>query len=68
MCQVLGTFRELEEYNILSSHMNDAVKEVSRAGQAFEAKESAPGIAGMIHPQGTGIMSWFHFFYQNSCT
>ncbi|XP_047980849.1 exocyst complex component SEC5B-like isoform X2 [Salvia hispanica] len=43
--KVLGTFRELEEYNILSSHMNDAVKEVSRAGQAFEAKESAPGIA-----------------------
>ncbi|XP_042010257.1 exocyst complex component SEC5B-like [Salvia splendens] len=43
--KVLGTFRELEESNILSSHMNDAVKEVSRAGQAFEAKESAPGNA-----------------------
>ncbi|XP_042063978.1 exocyst complex component SEC5A-like [Salvia splendens] len=43
--KVLGTFRDLEESNILSAHMNDAVKEVSRAGQAFEAKESAPPVA-----------------------
>ncbi|KAL1561160.1 Exocyst complex component S5A [Salvia divinorum] len=43
--KVLGTFRDLEESNILSPHMNDAVKEVSRAGQAFEAKESAPPVA-----------------------
>ncbi|KAL1557114.1 Exocyst complex component S5B [Salvia divinorum] len=43
--KVLSTFRDLEEFNILSPHMSDAVKEVSRAGQAFEAKESAPAIA-----------------------
>lgn len=48
LVQVLGTFRDLEESNILSPHMSDAVKEVSRACQAFEAKESAPPIAGMI--------------------
>ncbi|KAH6789155.1 Exocyst complex component SEC5 [Perilla frutescens var. frutescens] len=43
--KVLSTFHELEESSILSPHMSDAVKEVSRAGQAFEAKESAPPIA-----------------------
>lgn len=48
LVQVLSTFRDLEESNILSPHMSDAVKEVSKAGQAFEAKESAPPVAGMI--------------------
>ncbi|KAL3641695.1 hypothetical protein CASFOL_012510 [Castilleja foliolosa] len=42
---VLGTFRELEESNILSPYMNDAIKEITRASQAFEVKESAPPIA-----------------------
>lgn len=46
--KVLGTFRDLEESNILSPHMSDAVKEVSRACQAFEAKESAPPIAVIV--------------------
>ena len=57
MCQVLGTFRDLEESNILSPHMNDAVKEVCMAGQAFEAKESAPPVAGTILPAG----KWNYF-------
>lgn len=48
LVQVLSTFHDLEESNILSPHMSNAVKEVSRAGQAFEAKESAPPVAGMI--------------------
>ncbi|GFP80193.1 exocyst complex component sec5a [Phtheirospermum japonicum] len=43
--KVLSTFRELEESNILSPYMNDAIKEITRASQAFEAKESAPPIA-----------------------
>lgn len=48
LVQVLSTFRDLEESNILSPHMNDSIKEVSRAGRAFETKESAPLIAGTI--------------------
>ncbi|EYU36852.1 hypothetical protein ABFS82_14G306300 [Erythranthe guttata] len=43
--KVLNTFRDLEESNILSPYMNDAIKDISRASQAFEAKESAPPIA-----------------------
>ncbi|KAG8389810.1 hypothetical protein BUALT_Bualt01G0017200 [Buddleja alternifolia] len=43
--KVLSTFRDLEESNILSPYMSDAIKEISRASQAFEAKESAPPIA-----------------------
>ncbi|KAI3460491.1 hypothetical protein Pfo_017154 [Paulownia fortunei] len=43
--KVLSTFHDLEESNILSPYMNDAIKEISRASQAFEAKESAPPIA-----------------------
>ncbi|KAL3634813.1 hypothetical protein CASFOL_021867 [Castilleja foliolosa] len=43
--KVLSTFRELEESNILSPYMDDAVKDINRASQAFEAKESAPPIA-----------------------
>ncbi|GLT62621.1 hypothetical protein SLA2020_352420 [Shorea laevis] len=42
--KVLNTFRELEESNILQSYMSDAIKEVSKAGQAFEAKELAPPV------------------------
>ncbi|KAL6504483.1 hypothetical protein OROGR_026406 [Orobanche gracilis] len=43
--KVVTTFRDLEESNIISQYMNDAVKEISRASQVFEAKESAPPIA-----------------------
>ncbi|GER34041.1 exocyst complex component [Striga asiatica] len=43
--KVLGTFRDLEESNILSPYMNDAIREISKASQAFEAKESAPPVA-----------------------
>ncbi|CAA0812908.1 Exocyst complex component SEC5A [Striga hermonthica] len=43
--KVLGTFRDLEESNILSPYMNDAIREISIASQAFEAKESAPPVA-----------------------
>ena len=45
--QVINTFRDLEESNILQSYMKDALKEISKACQAFEAKESAPPIAGI---------------------
>ncbi|KAG5534394.1 hypothetical protein RHGRI_022499 [Rhododendron griersonianum] len=43
--KVHNTFRDLEESNILQPFMRDAIKEISKACQAFEAKESAPPIA-----------------------
>lgn len=47
LLQVHNTFRDLEESNILQPFMRDAIKEISKACQAFEAKESAPPIAGI---------------------
>ncbi|XP_057502728.1 exocyst complex component SEC5A-like [Actinidia eriantha] len=44
--KVHDTFRDLEESNILRPYMKDATKEISKACQAFEGKESAPPIAG----------------------
>ncbi|PSS19491.1 Exocyst complex component SEC5A like [Actinidia chinensis var. chinensis] len=44
--KVHDTFRDLEESNILRPYMRDATKEISKACQAFEGKESAPPIAG----------------------
>lgn len=44
--QVKNTFRDLEESNILCPYMSDAIKEIYKACQAFEAKESAPSVAG----------------------
>ncbi|XP_019152680.1 PREDICTED: exocyst complex component SEC5A-like isoform X2 [Ipomoea nil] len=40
--KVHSTFRDLEESNVLRPYMSDAIKEVSKACQAFEAKECAP--------------------------
>ncbi|XP_031117945.1 exocyst complex component SEC5A-like [Ipomoea triloba] len=40
--KVHSTFRELEESNVLRPYMSDAIKEISKACQAFEAKECAP--------------------------
>ncbi|XP_061971232.1 exocyst complex component SEC5A-like isoform X1 [Populus nigra] len=45
--KVHNTFRDLEESNILRSYMSDAIKEISKACQAFEVKESAPSNAVM---------------------
>ncbi|KDP42998.1 hypothetical protein JCGZ_25184 [Jatropha curcas] len=45
--KVQNAFRDLEESNILRSYMSDAIKEISKVCQAFEAKESAPPIAVM---------------------
>ncbi|XP_021903617.1 exocyst complex component SEC5A-like isoform X2 [Carica papaya] len=45
--KVHSTFRDLDESNILRSYMSDAIKEISKACQAFESKESAPPIAVM---------------------
>lgn len=45
--KIMNTFRDLEESNILRSYMNDALREISKACQAFEAKESGPPIAVM---------------------
>lgn len=45
--QVHSTFRELEESNVLRPYMSDAIKEISKACQAFEAKECAPPSAGI---------------------
>ncbi|KAM7253170.1 hypothetical protein ACFE04_025788 [Oxalis oulophora] len=43
--KVHQTFRDLEESNSLRSYMSDAIKEISKACLAFEAKESAPPVA-----------------------
>ncbi|POO00201.1 Exocyst complex component EXOC2/Sec [Trema orientale] len=43
--KVHNTFRDLEESNILRSFMSDAIKEITKACQAFEVKESAPSVA-----------------------
>ncbi|XP_044511226.1 exocyst complex component SEC5A-like isoform X2 [Mangifera indica] len=45
--KVRNTFRDLEESNILRSYMSDAIREISKACQALEVKESAPPIAVM---------------------
>lgn len=44
--QVQNTFHELEESNVVCPYMSDALMHISKACQAFEAKESAPTIAG----------------------
>lgn len=46
--QVCNTFRDLEESNILQPYMRDAIIEISKACEAFEVKESAPSIAGIL--------------------
>lgn len=46
--QVHNTFRDLEESNILRPYMSDAIKDISKACLAFEVKESAPQIAGIL--------------------
>ncbi|MCD7468837.1 Exocyst complex component S5A [Datura stramonium] len=43
--KVQNAFGDLEESNILGPYMSDAIKEITRACQAFEAKESAPSVA-----------------------
>ncbi|XP_019053775.1 PREDICTED: exocyst complex component SEC5B-like isoform X2 [Nelumbo nucifera] len=40
--KVHNTFHDLEESNILCPYMSNAVKEISKACQAFDGKESAP--------------------------
>lgn len=47
LVQVHNTFRDLEESNILQPYMMDAIKDIAKACQAFEVKESAPPIAGI---------------------
>ncbi|PHU20099.1 Exocyst complex component SEC5B [Capsicum chinense] len=43
--KVQNAFGDLEELNILGPYMSDAIKEITKACQAFEAKESAPSVA-----------------------
>ncbi|XAR49648.1 hypothetical protein NMG60_11032913 [Bertholletia excelsa] len=43
--KVLNAFNDLEESNILQPYMSNAITEISKACQAFEAKESAPSMA-----------------------
>ncbi|KAI3676022.1 hypothetical protein L1987_85618 [Smallanthus sonchifolius] len=43
--KVHNTFLDLGESNILRPYMNDAVTDISKACEAFEAKESAPSVA-----------------------
>ncbi|XP_047307007.1 exocyst complex component SEC5A isoform X2 [Impatiens glandulifera] len=43
--KVHSTFRDLEESHVLRPYMSDAIQEISKACQAFEAKESSPPLA-----------------------
>ncbi|KAL4567037.1 hypothetical protein LXL04_022608 [Taraxacum kok-saghyz] len=43
--KVQGSFNDLEESNVLLPYMSDAIMDISKACQAFEAKEAAPTIA-----------------------
>ncbi|KAL7245928.1 hypothetical protein ACSBR2_001120 [Camellia fascicularis] len=43
--KVHNAFRDLEESNILHPYMSDAIKEISKACEALDAKQSAPPIA-----------------------
>ncbi|CAO2834080.1 unnamed protein product [Amaranthus hypochondriacus] len=45
--KVINTFRDFDESNILQPYMFDSIKEVSKACQALEVKESAPTIIVM---------------------
>ncbi|KAL8167274.1 hypothetical protein V2J09_008773 [Rumex salicifolius] len=42
--KVLNTFQEFETTNMLRPYMSDAIKDVSKASQALEAKDSAPPV------------------------
>ncbi|KAK4801667.1 hypothetical protein SAY86_022154 [Trapa natans] len=57
--KVHSTFHDLEESNILQPYMNDCIKEISKACQAFEVKDSAPSTAvaalHMLHSEVTKI-------------
>ncbi|KAJ3675136.1 hypothetical protein LUZ60_004178 [Juncus effusus] len=46
--KVQSTFRDFEESNILSSYMNDAIKEISKACFSLEGKDSSPPSAVKI--------------------
>lgn len=43
--KVHNTFLDLEESNILRPYMSDAITDISKACEAFEAKEAAPSVA-----------------------
>lgn len=45
--KVINTFRDFEESNILQPYMTDSIKEISKACQALEVKESAPAVIVM---------------------
>lgn len=65
LVQVQNTFRDLEESNILQSYMSNAIKEITKACQAFEVKESAPPIAGIklsLKLQFINLVNYSEFF------
>ncbi|KAJ0566363.1 putative exocyst complex component EXOC2/Sec5 [Helianthus annuus] len=43
--KVQNTFLELEEANVICPYMSDAIMDISKACQAFDAKEAAPATA-----------------------
>nr|KAJ0190660.1 hypothetical protein LSAT_V11C800405050 [Lactuca sativa] len=47
MDEVHNTFLDLEESNILRLYMSDAIIDISKAREAFEAKEAAPSVADL---------------------
>ncbi|KAJ8561452.1 hypothetical protein K7X08_027642 [Anisodus acutangulus] len=55
--EVQNTFPDLEESNILCPYMSDSIKEISKACHAFEAKESAPSVAGQLGHTGNQLLN-----------
>lgn len=54
-------FLDLGESNILRPYMSDAIIDISKVWEAFEAKEAAPSVAGMER----GISVFFFIFCVN---
>uniref|UniRef100_A0A7N0TB02 Exocyst complex component SEC5 n=1 Tax=Kalanchoe fedtschenkoi TaxID=63787 RepID=A0A7N0TB02_KALFE len=70
--KVQNTFRNFEDSNILCSYMSDAIKEIFKACQTFEAKESAPPVAvsalRILHSEITKIYILRLCSWMRSCT
>ncbi|KAL9679768.1 hypothetical protein QQ045_017635 [Rhodiola kirilowii] len=70
--KVQNTFSDFEDSNILCSYMSDAIKEIFKACQTFEAKESAPPAAvtalRIIHSEIIKIYILRLCSWMRSCT
>ena len=59
-------FLDLGESNILRPYMSDAIIDISKVCEAFEAKEAAPSVAGMERGISVYFFSFFVLTYNGS--